>query len=876
MRILTAIKKHPLTLAFCLPVIVMAVYFFAVRHVYPFGNASLLTVDMGQQYVDFYSYFRQTLLGHPGQLFYAWNKALGGDMFGVWAYYLMSPFNLLLLLFPKTQIDLAITAMTLVKYGAASLSMAYFMYRRGRRGLILPTTGFAYALCGWMVANTLNLMWLDGAIILPLVADGIERLSSERPRHYALWLAAALIANYYMGYMICLFAILYYLYVLVRDWQGKRQAGRVTLRFTAGSLLAGGLAAVVLLPTFYQLSQSKGTYTVTKISSRFEYNPLHLIAKFFSGAFNFDQMPSGTPNIFIGALLTLGVILFFIARNIPLRERLTALLVTAFLVVSMMYEPLDLLWHGMQFPVWYPYRFSFVVCFFLIVVGERGLRSVPDGINVWKMLLLTALALAATIYVWLHLKSFSFLSRESVILSGLYALLAIVILSAKNDQLGLSHFIIFGFTIIDLTTSAALALNQISYVTHSDFHSYTETLRAGVNKIQAADHGTYRIAKTVLRTKNDAMQIGYMGEDQFNSMFEPAIPRFYAAIGQPEGDGFVTYADGTLLSDALLDTKYWLGPRTVSKQALGNTLLPGLSSRPDMSEYDYQGHTKLLNIYKNQNALGLAFAASSHVQKTKLNSTNPLTNQEAIIAGLMGRDFESLFNVLPFDQTMLTNIKVTNDSNGPVYHVKKGHKRAQVTYTYTPKTSDPLYLIVGSDFTDNAVDVSLNGNKVITYDTFRSPVILNVSPDQVGKKQTIKMTFSKSINFSDVFLYSLNKAQLTADLHTLKQNGLSNVQRSDTSLSGDITTDKDQNLIFTTVPAANGWHIRLDGKPVKPVKVLDTFWAIKTKPGHHHLQMCYTPPYLLLGLAITAISGLGAACYLIPRHRHKHTVRHKA
>lgn len=873
MRILTAIKKHPLSLAFCLPIIIMGVYFFAVRHVYPFGNASLLTVDMGQQYIDFYSYFRQTLLSHPGQLFYAWNKALGGDMFGVWAYYLMSPFNLLLVIFPKTQLDLAITIMTLVKYGAASLSMAYFMHARGRRGLALPTAGFAYALCGWMVANTLNLMWLDGAILLPLVASGIERLSTDRPRRYTLWLAAALIANYYMGYMICLFAILYFCYVLVRDWQGRRMAGRMTLRFTAGSLLGGGIAAVVLLPTFYQLTQSKGSYTVTKISSRFEYNPLHILAKLFSGAFNFDQMPSGTPNIFIGALFTLGIILFFIARRIPLRERLCALVITAFLVVSMMYEPLDLLWHGMQFPVWYPYRFSFVVCFFLIVLGERGLRSIPDGINVWQMLLLTSLTLAATIYVWLNLKSFSFLSKESVILSGLYALLAIVILSAKNDYLPLSHFIILGFTLVDLSTSAVLALNQISYVSHSDYHTYTETLRAGVNQITTRDKGTYRIAKTVLRTKNDAMQIGYMGEDQFNSMFEPAIPRFYAAIGQPEGDGFVTYANGTLLSDALLDTKYWLGPRTADAKTLGNTLLPGLSSRPDMSEYEYQSHTKLLNVYKNQNALGLAFAGSSHLTTTKLNAANPLTNQEAIMAGLTGRDFETLFNVMPFDRTMLTNIRVTSDSNGPIYHVKKGHKQARVIYTYTPATSDPLYLTVGSDFTDNAVNVSLNGNKVITYDTFRSMVILNVTPDQVGKKQTLSMTFSKSINFSDVFLYQLNKSQLTADLHTLKQNPLTNVHRGDASLSGDIHTTKSQNLIFTTVPAASGWHVKLDGKSVKPVKVLDTFWAIKTKPGHHHLQMTYIPPYLPLGAMITVLTSLLAWAYLRPRRRYKHAAK---
>ncbi len=90
MRLINYLKRHPLLVAFFLPIIIMSIYFFVGRHVYPFGNGSLLTVDLGQQYIDFYAYFRQTVFGHPGQLFYAWNNALGGDAFGTWAYYLLS------------------------------------------------------------------------------------------------------------------------------------------------------------------------------------------------------------------------------------------------------------------------------------------------------------------------------------------------------------------------------------------------------------------------------------------------------------------------------------------------------------------------------------------------------------------------------------------------------------------------------------------------------------------------------------------------------------------------------------------------------------------------------------------------------------------
>ncbi len=94
------LKKHyPLGLSFWTPVLLMLGYFI-YRGFYPFGSSSVLTVDLGQQYVDFFAYFRHTLLHSPSELFYSFSKALGGPMIGEAAYYLLSPFNLLFVFFP--------------------------------------------------------------------------------------------------------------------------------------------------------------------------------------------------------------------------------------------------------------------------------------------------------------------------------------------------------------------------------------------------------------------------------------------------------------------------------------------------------------------------------------------------------------------------------------------------------------------------------------------------------------------------------------------------------------------------------------------------------------------------------------------------------
>ncbi|WP_279403924.1 YfhO family protein [Secundilactobacillus kimchicus] len=45
-----------LGLSFVVPTLVMTMYFIS-RHMAPFGSSSLLTVDLGQQYVDFFCLF---------------------------------------------------------------------------------------------------------------------------------------------------------------------------------------------------------------------------------------------------------------------------------------------------------------------------------------------------------------------------------------------------------------------------------------------------------------------------------------------------------------------------------------------------------------------------------------------------------------------------------------------------------------------------------------------------------------------------------------------------------------------------------------------------------------------------------------------------
>ena len=401
-------KKYPLILSFLLPGLLVAFY-FAIRGAFPFGSSSVLTVDLGQQYIDFFAYLRQTLLGNPGQLFYAFNKGLGGDMFGVFAYYLLSSFNLLVVLFPADLLDVAVLVIMILKISTAGLTMGWYAKRHAITGLMIPTFGLAYALSGWMLANSFNLMWLDAAILLPLIIQSLETLlNGGRVFAYIGWLTAAFIVNFYTGYMIAIFLVLYTGYWLGSHATSWRQASHTSMRFVWASILAGMNSAVVLLPTWFQLAQSKGTYTVKTIQWRFEYAPDRLLSKMLPGSFNFDQMPSGYPNFYIGALGFVLAILFFISRHQTWRQKMAAALVTAFLVLSCMFEPLDLMWHGFQFPVWYPYRFTFILCFWLLSLGISTLQKHQSALSFRTLVILLIVFGLIDGDVALHLNHYNF------------------------------------------------------------------------------------------------------------------------------------------------------------------------------------------------------------------------------------------------------------------------------------------------------------------------------------------------------------------------------------------------------------------------------------------------------------------------------------
>lgn len=193
----------------------MLLVIFYKAGIYPFGEKSLLIWDLRWQYIQFFSWFKQVLTGR-GDLFYSFNAGMGSIMIGLYAYYLASPLNLLILFFDDIQIFVLV--LTILKLALAASASAFFIRNRFPTvdnvwTIVLAT---CYGMMSYGISQKCNLMWLDALIMLPLICIGVYRFVTQKKKKYLF--AAVLvmiICNWYMAYMCCLFSVLYFFFRII-------------------------------------------------------------------------------------------------------------------------------------------------------------------------------------------------------------------------------------------------------------------------------------------------------------------------------------------------------------------------------------------------------------------------------------------------------------------------------------------------------------------------------------------------------------------------------------------------------------------------------------------------------------------------------------
>ena len=227
----------------------------AAARQYPFGFRTRDVNDLGNQFVPFHAHLWDLLHGRAdGGLLLNWQSGYGTSFLPDFGTYVSSPFALLVGVFPRDRIDLAVYVVTVLKIAAAAAATACLLLAlRPGRWWAAGLLGTSYALCGWtLMLASYDPMWLDGLLAFPLLClVGEWARQGRRPVVSVLVVAVCWTANFYTAYIATIGAALVLAARLAAGTdpastvRGKPAAvGRAAL----GTALGIGLTAPLLVP----------------------------------------------------------------------------------------------------------------------------------------------------------------------------------------------------------------------------------------------------------------------------------------------------------------------------------------------------------------------------------------------------------------------------------------------------------------------------------------------------------------------------------------------------------------------------------------------------------------------------------------------------
>lgn len=500
MRRLTTKQKLYLQ-AFLLPFVIYAVICFR-NGVFPFGDNCILHVDMYHQYEPFFTEFMDKLK-HGGSLLYSFRLGLGSDFVALFAYYLASPLNWLLFFCPASYVIEFMTILIFVKIGLCSLTFVIYLGKRfGDVDACGVLMGTFYALSGYMAAYYWNIMWLDVLVLTPLVVLGLWQLVREgRCRLYCISLAAAVLSNFYIAIMLCIFLVLIFAALLLEETRGVKERLCCIGRFFIYSLLAGGMGAVLILPEAAVLSYSGSAGISFPKTAEWYFDLVSMLARHCFSVAPYTGRDHW-PNLYCGAAVFLFLALYICNRSISRKKKGIRLGLIVFFWVGFSSNVLDFIWHGMHFPDSLPGRQSYLYIFLLLTMAYETYRS-REG-NRWYDVCLGIAVSGGFLTACYYLADSGMVSFASILLTGIFALLyGLLIVLWMIGPVKLREWV--------RLTACALAVVEIFYntaetgISTTSRSSYTknwESVKTLLKEVdETEDMPFYRVEETERLTK---------------------------------------------------------------------------------------------------------------------------------------------------------------------------------------------------------------------------------------------------------------------------------------------------------------------------------------------------------------------------------------
>ena len=899
------------------PIITMVIMLvlYAIGGIYPFGTATTAFSDGLAQYIPFLVEMGDKIK-NGGSLFFSWHAGNGINFWANIAYYLASPLNLLALLFPPERMDDAFSFITLIKPALMALTFGiYLKYSYKKNDWSIAIFSVLWALSGFMISGMYITSWYDAIIYFPLVILGINCLMEGKSAiYYSLFLGLTIATNFYIGWIVCIFCVIYFIYRFIADddvtYEGvsagadEEQSSDDSsvnifavfknsyllgsfFRFVFSSLLAGGISAIMTLPTFLAL-QKTGKGAILPDTFNFGIHGITglLASHIFPFKNNYSTLiAKDCIFAFVGIASIILCVSYFFIKGISLRKKIGNFFLLAVFWISVIFHGLSFAWHGFGEPAGILYRFAFIYSFVLLKIAFEAFTNIKN-IPIWGLLSGTAFSAVCIACIYFsELFRTLYFSVELIVLLAVFTVvftILLVLMTKKGNLQNVLSVVLLVSVVVEAVVLNYNNINIFEFSNNLEEHKYVDKAAEYLDESERLSFASGR------QTFNNMIMygqiFGYNSLEYYSSIADENFSTTINSLGSYGNR--LNYQDGaqeqTPVFNLLYPTAYYLDGtgrleensfRTKIYEENGYTLFANNYTMPFMFTVDYNVEnwdpfTYVVSVDNQNEAVKAITGTDEDVLYYNVPTNFVYENCEHIsvvermkdVYAEDGREFpEDARKYYEYLESKMADFS---------YKILDLGKPASIKFDSVAAADGIMYIYIDTkEFTD--VSVSLNGKSTDYYSygvhTGRMYEIGEVKAGDVATLCFKGNNTDDSVNEQVYFMEqsSLSAVCCTVDMAKFKKayeklESMSDteiVEFSDTYVKAKITSNTDGGLYIST-PYDEGWTITIDGEEVPLYEHESHILMTEISKGEHIVEMKYVPQGFILGAVITGVSVL--------------------
>ena len=857
---------------------------FMINMIVPFGNRNIFTSDLGAQYGPYLVGLKQALTSGES-LLYSQTLGLGGNTMGMFAYYLSSPLNLIVLLFPTEKIQSMATILIMLKLSFAGAFMTWLLdriFQSKEKMTIL--FGMMYPLCSFAMVFMFNIMWLDGFALLPLLILLTERFIGNKRTWPVLTLVLLLlfVSGYYMAYMVGVFSFLYLLCIMGYEGYFSKDRQKEGLKtvgmFILSAVTAAMMSACILLPAGLN-TLGNPDYTVNNggLSMNPEFKLVSILDQLVEK--KVEDLSVNLPQIFCGLTALFLCILFFFNPKIKKKLKICIGCAFGFGILSFQFPLLNRAWHLFDDPNWFNFRYSYVFSFVMILVAFYSYMHMKEAA---KKHFFISLGIVCGIAVFSQ--SFGLMAKKentffaTILLSTLIcALLYGKTLEKWPDSIynlkKFGAFFLAAVIVIEIVILDPRCYLPEVYSGSEDapvFEEMVSDLDALSGKMD--QNGWYRTEihnpwHNLIYSNNIPYYMNTQGLSIFASMANKKTNHFLKQLGYCSNYNYFSleHMNTILPADSIFGVRYIV------------------SADHNISELQYKGNVDTYYLYENEYALPAAFLAKTdavafdgfRLEKDE-NEKDYFAFQEDWITSLSGIDASDIYETFTAEWEVRNGELTDVAPEGPIttgdktvnsldlepkntsakalsFYLRNNDKAPMILRTtFTANRDGAVYFLIPYSYLQCVAGIYVNDKLVSMTDTpsFFSQIV-DLGSFRTGETVQVDIRVDAAVfaSFEPIFAYldpeamAPQKAALTDGLKKAEvKNGHYLIE----------TESGENRLLIVTAPYEKGWKAYVDGQETTIVAYQDALLCVPLTAGAHTVELRFTPPGWKAGLAASA------------------------